>query len=291
MPSAGSTRTVTGSRSLRALRTARIATRAALSCAPSSSGERSSTCSRSSTPDAGPPPRVPAPGLSGSGPRRSMSAGRSLRSRASCSACRLPHELGHPHRRRQRQLDPLGQLAGGEPGRVPAHQRLDHRQRGVRRGSGQHDHPAVAAGARERRRGGPPAQRLLGRVEGRPVEGRPGVQQQRRRVAAVGDRLGPGCGDHQAGAGVDPGQHLTGARGVHRHPGEGPAQLLGGAPRPDHAGAQGCGRRSAGTRTAPAPHRTSGRTAARRGRSAPAARRSGGTGPASRQVWQDSEGR
>ena len=35
-------------------------------------------------------PRVPAPGLSGSGPRRSMSAGRSLRSRASCSACRLP---------------------------------------------------------------------------------------------------------------------------------------------------------------------------------------------------------
>ena len=208
-----------------------------------------------------------------------MSAGRSLRSRASCSACRLPTSWAI------RTVGGSDSSARSASSRA-ANQAGSQRTRASTTGSvacvgrtGTARPRRRRAGAGQRRRGRPPPQRLLGRVEGRPVEGRPGVQQQRRRVAAVGHRLGPGRGDDQAGAAVDPGEHLTGARGVHRHPGEGPAQLLGGAPRarprwsagsrPPQCGHSNCCRH----RAAPAARRRRARGAERqRPRAARAAR-------------------
>jgi hypothetical protein len=160
--------------------------------------------------------------------------------------------------------------AGRVPGRVPAHQRLDDRQPRLR---GDDDPPAGAVRHHQRGRGAPAAQRLLGDAQVRPGEQRPRVEQQRRAVPGLGDRLGPRASRRRARAGADPGQHRRpAAGGPHRScrgtPGPAPRRCARRRPlRPAAAATRrpGSGRRCPGART-------SGSAAAPPPRPAPAGR-------------------
>ena len=103
-------------------------------------------------------------------------------------------DRGHAHGRREPQRRTVGKLAPGVPGRVPPHERLHRRQRGVG-----HDHDLTALAARPGQRSSeqPPPQGLLPRPQVGPAEQRPGVEQEYGSVAAVGHRLGARGGDDQ----------------------------------------------------------------------------------------------
>ena len=127
----------------------------------------------------------------------------------------------------------------------------------------------------QRGRGQPAAQRLLAGPQVGPGQQRPAVEQQRGRVAAVGDRLGARGGDHQRRLAGRPRSSTRVAPEVRTGtPRERPAQLLGGAPGADHlAPAAGAPPHSGQAQRRPA-GRTSGRpAAAARPAAAPAARR------------------
>ena len=217
-------------------------------------------------------------------------AGRSSSAVAASSAGRAPGEHRQPGRRRQRQLASLLELALGEPGGVPAHERLDRRDRHLGRRPGQHDPPTLGCRPHQRRCRQPAAQRLLTRGEARALDQRPGVEQQGGGVAVGGDRLGPRGGDDQARPGGDPLEHGAGARALDGHAGEGAAELFGGAPRADDRRPQP-GPSQAGQRkpvsTRPH-HRQAGGPCGPGRPSGPAqtVQRAG-----RRHSWQDSEGR
>ena len=151
---------------------------------------------------------------------------------------------------------------------------------GRQRGVGDHDHPAALGGRPDqRRRVQPPAQRLLAGAQVGPAEQRPAVEQQGRRVPAVGDRLGARGRHHQRRASRAPTSSTAcAARGAHRDAGERAAQLLGGARR---AGDDARSRRARTAGTAsrgqrPAPGARWGGAAAAPQRQRPGARRAPG---------------
>ena len=119
-------------------------------------------------------------------------------------------ERGHPHGRRKPQFGALGQLAGGEAGRVPADQRLHGRHAGV---GADHDRPARPD---EGGGGHPAAQRLLAGAQVGPREQCPAVEQQRGAVAAGAIGSAPGVATTSSGRSVDRGQHPVAAAGAHR---------------------------------------------------------------------------
>ncbi len=130
----------------------------------------------------------------------------------------LPGQLREPPRRRQPQRLALGELAGGEPGRVVAHDRLDRGQRRV----GEHDDDAsVGGGAHQAHGRDPAAHRLLGRAQVGAVEHEAAVEQQRGGVAALGPGLRAGRGDDERRAGRRPCRGRRARRG--RAPTCGPA--------------------------------------------------------------------
>ena len=140
----------------------------------------------------------------------------------------------HPHRGREADFGAGGELRGGVPRGIPAHQRLNRWQSRIG-----HDEHAATLGVRDDHGRGrhPPTQRLLGDPQVWPGEQRPPVEQQRR--AVLGARLRSGGGHHDLGAGRDGAQHGRATAGhADRHPGERATELLGGAPGSDDAGAQ-----------------------------------------------------
>ena len=85
-------------------------------------------------------------------------------------------DAGHPGRRREAQLPALGQLPGGEPGRVPAQQRL-HRRPARRRPPPRPARPRTPAGPA-------PPRPASGAASPRRPAGRPGSAAPRCRAAA-----------------------------------------------------------------------------------------------------------
>ena len=137
-------------------------------------------------------------------------------------------QRGEPGRRRQVRLTARLGLALGEAGVVPADQRLQGRVGGVA------DREGPAARPQQPDRVAPAAQRLLVGPQVVETEGEPGVQQDHRGVAAVGDRLGPRRRHDDGGGPVDLGEHPVARRHPDHGPGERPAELLGGAGLTDH---------------------------------------------------------
>ena len=191
-------RTVTGVPSLRALRAPEASLRAAASAAPSARGadtsaqtgvtRRQATWTRtaSSLRARADPLQLAegartAPGRArggtrttarsssvvaastGTGPSTSAPSGRSSSVSASSTAPGSPVIVASRRGRRQVGLGPLGDLALGEAGRVPAHQRLQRRVVPGRRRRPPGRRAATSAGGVE-----PAAQRLLLRRAGRP---------------------------------------------------------------------------------------------------------------------------
>ena len=167
-------------------------------------------------------------------------------------------ELGHPHRRWQRRARPARPARGRRtrPGPSARAPRRPAACACVGAPASTTTPPSRPARV-ERRRG-----QSTGAAPPRPRRGSAGRGSAQASsssvagVAAVGHRLGPGRGDDQAGRPATAASTSPAPEVCDRHAREGPAELLGGAPGPDHAERSRCGRRSAGTRTAPAtaPH-------------------------------------
>ena len=105
----------------------------------------------------------------------------------------------------------ISELALGEPCGVPAHEGLDDGQGHVRRGATEDADPAVGARPDEGEGADPSAQALLGRIELGALEQGPGVEEERRGIPVLGDRLGAGGRDDQARAPGHPVEHLLAA--------------------------------------------------------------------------------
>ena len=245
--------------SLRADRPAAVAWSAALNALRWASGAR--TRARSRVPAGNPGSRpnsngsVPAgesspswspgtgssPSSSGTGPSTSASGGSCSRSSASIIAACVPSIAaiatagGKPSSRR------AASSTCGVPRGIPADQRLHGGQRGLGR---DHTCPPRRCGRTSAAAAHPPPQRLLPRPQIRPAQQQPAVQQQGGAVTGGRDRLRTRRGDdddrtvrHVRSAG------RTG--GIQdRYPGEGTADLLGGAAgadggRPDPVAAAG----------------------------------------------------
>ena len=116
--SGGSTRTATVTASLCALRTP-LRPASAARAGPSSRAARSRNRA------------VPSP--AGSGPSVSTPSGSLQRGQRLLQGAARRRERSHPHGGGQPQLAALGELTLGEPGRVPADQRLHSRDRRVAR--------------------------------------------------------------------------------------------------------------------------------------------------------------
>ena len=112
---------------------------------------------------------------------------------AASSAGRGPVSAASRAVGRQGQLAPLVELALGEPGGVPAHERLDGRERHVGGGAGERPPGRRRSGAHERGRCEPAAQGLLPRGQAGALEQGPGVEEERGGIPAGGHRLGAGC--------------------------------------------------------------------------------------------------
>ena len=124
------------------------------------------------------PGPAPAPSVAptGTGPSTSAPSGRSASVEQVGHRVGRPGQARHPGRRREAQLAPLGQFAGGERGRVPAQQRLYGDQAAVG-----HDHHPSAL----RRRAGPASPRpATGAASPPRPAGRPGSAAPRCRAAA-----------------------------------------------------------------------------------------------------------
>ena len=129
-------------------------------------------------------------------------------------------------------LQPLGRLALGEAGRVPADERLE---RGVGRvADGEH----ATAGPDQGRGVEPAAYGLLRGAEVDPAEGQPGVEQHDGGVAGLGDGFRARGGDDDVGPVGDGGADPLAAGGADGGRREGAAELLGGAGVAQHRGAQ-----------------------------------------------------
>ena len=137
-------------------------------------------------------------------------------------------ERRDPGRRWQSGLAAFAGLAYGEPGLVPPHQRL---QRG---GGRLADGERPAAGAQQRDRVGPAAQRLLRGPHAVASEQQPGVEEYDDGVPLRRHRLGTGRRDHDPALTVDLGAHPVAAGGDHRDRRERAAELVGGAGVADH---------------------------------------------------------
>ena len=188
-------------------------------------------------------------------------------------------ERSHPHGGGQPQLAALGELTLGEPGRVPADQRLHSRDRRVARRAAENGNAALGSPPGQRGGAQPAPDRLLASGEGGPVERGPRVEEEHGGIPAVGHGLGARSRDDEAGGARDAVQHLSRSPRCERaRPGR-PAR----APRPS-AGPRrlpsaAVGRRTARTRRPPWSCRTSGTTEQRRGRGARAARGTASSGP------------
>ena len=208
------------------------------------------------------PASAPASSPAGTGPSTSAPAGSRAAASSSATAVRPAGQGRHPGRRREAQLAALGQLPRrrtrpGPSAAAPAP--------AASAAVGDHDHlPPRPRRAGQRGGGQPAAQRLLAGPQVGPGQQRPGVEQQHRAVAALGDRLGARRGDDQRPA--RPGTAVEHARRGPRcaparpgRPGPAPRRSAGRrSPRPAAAG-----RRSAGRRSRPPAGRTSGRPATR----------------------------
>ena len=181
-----------------------------------------------------------------------LGAGAAARSARQRRPPRRPRagQRGQPGGRRQVRRPPLGELAAGEAGRVPADQRLQRRVGGLARPRP----PGRPAG-----RAGPgPPRRATGAGPPRRCAGRCGPASARCRAAprrrSRPPRPAPRPGwPRRSRIGLDRGQHPVAAGGAHRHRRERPADLLGGAlrlpapvpagPRPPHSAQCQAGRR------------------------------------------------
>lgn len=121
------------------------------------------------------------------------------------------------------------------PHGIPPHQRL-HRPQGRLRDH--HHGPPSPLRPYQRTRRDPPPQRVLPGPQIGSPEHRPPVEQQRRRIATLGDRLGPRRTHHQRGRPRHRIEHLLTPGRPHRHSRKRPPQLLRGPPRPDDLGPQ-----------------------------------------------------
>ena len=159
-----------------------------------------------------PPGRVTG---NGTGPSTSASPGSSAAARRRPPPSAVPATAAIRDTGGKPSSRALRQFAHRVPHRVPAHQRLDGPQRRL----GDHDDRAALRPGRgpaprppiQRRSASSPARR-----SGRPSM-RPAVEQQRRRVAALGDRLGARGADHQRGRPGTVSSTCVAPRGPHRH--------------------------------------------------------------------------
>ena len=131
-------------------------------------------------------------------------------------------ELGQLRGRGEARGSAFLDLAGRVPLRAPADDRLQ-RQRGR---LADQDDCAASRADDQGRRVEPAPDRLLRRTQIRTGEHQPGVEQQRRAVAAFGDRLGSGCADDQRRLVRHDVEHVVAPRRTHDHAGKRPPQLL-----------------------------------------------------------------
>ena len=248
----GSTWTRTGS-SLRAERTRCSSPRASLQGGALRAGHA----------DHGPRPRRgrrrrPRPGPGRAAPRPS---GRVEQRERVVDRAGAAGDGGQPAGRRQVRRAALRHLAAGEPGRVPAHQRLERPGRRGRRRPAPGRPGATSAAALNQRRSASSSVRRSSRAERQP-----GVEQHHGGVPALGDRLGARGGDHDRRLGVDGGQHPLAAGGAaprcpgKARPSSSAVRRLADAPAPAARGGRTRGRPRRRPR---APHQRTGR---RRGR-------------------------
>ena len=188
--SGGSTRTATVTASLCALRTPRRPVSADARAGPSSRGARSRN-------------RRPSP----AGRAERLDLRQLQRGQRLLQGAARRRERSHPHGGGQPQLAALGELTLGEPGRVPADQRLHSRDRRVARRAAENGNAALGSPPGQRGGAQPAPDRLLASGEGGPVERGPGVEEEHGGVPAVGHGLGARSRDDEAG-GRDAVEHL-----------------------------------------------------------------------------------